>query len=273
MTGYEESLNHTRHGARDREHFYIETVISAYEGGKKVADLDLLKVANEMVTQESQFPTVADHAALRNPLLRFPPGICNHDDGQRCDASIFGPLTSLDNWFEVLDRPANSAIMRAQGNSLARLALAALCVEKKIELIVFPERQVCWACARETLEIDREDPEDPIVKPHNPSLAPNLPDSSPIDIVTPALVVPLGETVASTAIAQLLAPAGSVAVSNSDGKVNVGVDVGGGVNVGVGSDMGVEVKMGVGVDTCVGVKKVVSVNMGIVVDTGVAVVM
>lgn len=160
MTGYEESLNHTRHGARDREHFYLETVISAYEGGKKVADLDLLKVANEMVTQESQFPTITDHATLRSPLLRFPPETCNHDEGPRCDASVFGPLTSLDNWFEVLDRPANSAIMRAQGNNLARLALAALCVEKNIELIVFPENQVCWACARETLEIDREETEE-----------------------------------------------------------------------------------------------------------------
>ena len=155
LTGYEHQINTGRHGGRDREHFFLETVTSAYEGGTKVADLDLLKVS-----QEVQLPALPDVNILRPPLLRFTPDECVHNESEKLDSSIFGHLTSLDNWFEVLDPPSNSAIIRARGNWMARLALAAVCIEKSLDLLVFSSEHICWACAKETLEIDQGDPDE-----------------------------------------------------------------------------------------------------------------
>ena len=151
LTGYEQQINTGRHGGRDREHFFLETVTSAYEGGTRVADVNLLRVA-----QEIQLPALPDIFLLRPPLLRFTPDECEHSENERLDSSIFGQLTSLDNWFEVLDLPSNSAIIRARGNWMARLALAAMCIEKRLDLLIFSEN-ICWACARDTLEIDQGD--------------------------------------------------------------------------------------------------------------------
>ena len=155
LTGYEQALNTRHHGGRDREHYFLETVTSAYDRGTKVADLDLLKVAKDIELAGPANRSVA----LQHPLLHFPPDRCEHSERERQDSSIFGELISIDNWYELLEPARTSAIIRARGNWSARLAVAAACIERKTDLVIF-SHQVCWACAKETLEVEEGDDEE-----------------------------------------------------------------------------------------------------------------
>ena len=168
LTGFEQALNTGCYGARDIEHSFLEVVISAYEGGTRVADLDLLSVTRQIQISgmtEGRFEwcqALNSHPqvpALLGGVLRFPPESCEHEISEQLDSTMFGDIISLDNWFEVLDPPSNSAIIRARGNALARLALAAICVQKKMDCVVFSEH-VCWACASEALGFDQADTEE-----------------------------------------------------------------------------------------------------------------
>ena len=155
LTGYEMALPTEHHGARDKQAIYVEAITSAYEGGKKVADLDFLKIMNDV-----QLPVSPDSSILKRPQLNFLPSKCDHAQSAKSDTSFFGEITMLDNWFEVLDLPSNSAIIRARGNWLARLSLTARCLQQQRDLVIFPETNICWACAKESLNIVDEDADD-----------------------------------------------------------------------------------------------------------------
>ena len=125
LTGYEQRLNTSRYGCRDKEAFYLEAVVSAYDKGTWAADLDLLHL-------------------IHGRFLRIDAS-CGHDSHTRSDFSIFPGLTSIDNWHEYLDRPPNTAVIRASGNWVARLAFAAIPLANKESLIMASE-SICWKC-------------------------------------------------------------------------------------------------------------------------------
>ena len=131
LTGYEQRLNTSRYGCRDKEAYYLEAVVSAYDKGTWVADLDLLHF-------------------LQGPFLRLD-DTCSHDSTAQVDSSVFPGLTSIDNWYEYLDRPPNAAILRASGNWVARLALAAIPLSGK-EALILANKKLCWACLFHTME-------------------------------------------------------------------------------------------------------------------------
>lgn len=133
LTGYEQRLNTSRYGCRDKEAFYLEAVVSAYEKGTWVADLDLLHL-------------------IHGPFLRVESS-CMHNTNAQQDFSIFPCLTSIDNWYEYLDRPPNTAVIRASGNWVARLALAAIPLAGKEALIIGSER-ICWTCLDQELRVE-----------------------------------------------------------------------------------------------------------------------
>ena len=132
LTGYEQRLNTSRYGRRDKEAFYLEAVVSAYDKGIWVADLDPLHL-------------------IHGRFLRLD-STCRHDASAQQDFSHFPGLTSVDNWYEYLDRPLNMAIIRASGNWMARLALAAIPLASKEDLIIATDR-MCWACLMDKLKL------------------------------------------------------------------------------------------------------------------------
>ncbi len=141
LTGYEQPLNLGRHGGRDKEAFYVEAVISVHDYGAWVADLNLLHFARE-----------SSKAKLKCSAFDYLPASCEHDTDAKRNTSGFTNLTSIDNWYEFLDGPRNAGIVRARGNWVARLALAATPVTKDQNLVVALE-DICWACVRHIIEM------------------------------------------------------------------------------------------------------------------------
>lgn len=80
--------------------------------------------------------------------------VCTHDTTAQEESHIFPGLTSIDDWYEFLDRPPNTAVIRASGNWVAWLALAAIPLAGKEALIVGSER-FCWTCLAEKLRAER----------------------------------------------------------------------------------------------------------------------
>ena len=127
LTGHEQRLNTQRHSPRDKEAFYLEAVVSVYDKGVWMADLDLLHL-------------------IRGPQ-KFLQACDLHDEVVKQDFSTIPGLTAIDNWYEYLDRPPNTAIIRANKNWVARLAFAAIPLKDEEALIIGSE-QICWACAK-----------------------------------------------------------------------------------------------------------------------------
>jgi hypothetical protein len=54
------------------------------------------------------------------------------------------PMTAIESWEEFLERPEGPAVVRASKNWLARIATAALGVQRHDRVLVGEE--VCWEC-------------------------------------------------------------------------------------------------------------------------------
>lgn len=139
LTGYQQALNLGRHGIRDKEAFYVEAVVSVHDHGSWMADVDLLHFAQHTPRQKG---------------IVVLPATCEHDPSDKNDTSFFPKLTSIDNWYEILDRPRNTAIVRAFGNWVARLALAAI-PRADDETLLIASKDICWACVQARLKVWR----------------------------------------------------------------------------------------------------------------------
>jgi len=104
-------------GAQDNEASFIESLISVHDHGKWVGDLDLLSALGD-----KNFKRVAELPSCSHIKTVKPPF----------------PAVAIDNWDEILERPGNVSIVRARGTSLARLAIAAICVRKRLLTIPSP---------------------------------------------------------------------------------------------------------------------------------------
>ena len=125
FTGYDLPVDDvTTKGAQDIEAYFVESVISVHEHGKWVADIDIL-------------------ATLQDPLFRrLPSTPCSHHSR---GAVLPFQTTAIDNWDEYLDPPENACVFRAQNNKLARLAAAAVSVQKKKHTLVAKDT-ICFQC-------------------------------------------------------------------------------------------------------------------------------
>jgi hypothetical protein len=66
----------------------------------------------------------------------FPDCACKSGaNGRPCKAKV----TSIDNWYEILDKPRNLAIVRTHGNWLGRLATTALATQLGNNIVILPE--------------------------------------------------------------------------------------------------------------------------------------
>ena len=126
LTGYEQPVNMNDHGDRDSVVHFVEAAVSAHDRGLWYADLDLLRLS-------------------RRNWPRCSAADCPHNEEQAADVSRVADFASIDNWYEVLDPPRNPAIVRSQGNWIARLALSAIPSPENPKLMVITDKP-CYAC-------------------------------------------------------------------------------------------------------------------------------
>ncbi|CVL04921.1 uncharacterized protein FMAN_12946 [Fusarium mangiferae] len=115
---------------QDSQVFLLESVVSIYDAGRWIGDVDVLK-------------------CLASPLVSYMPEIScrgNHPGYK------FVGISSLETWDDVLDPPLGDGIIRAQGSWLARLAIVTIFVEAQEatdgERISVLSSNTCWGCSR-----------------------------------------------------------------------------------------------------------------------------
>ncbi|KPM44962.1 hypothetical protein AK830_g1627 [Neonectria ditissima] len=126
---------------KDTQGCVVETVISVFDRGKWVADLDVLLLYE---------PTLAGHAFVKR-LEETEPG-CKRFPQHHI---IRERLTSIDNWEELMNVPEDIGqehigVVRASDNWLARVATACVAVQKGFRTFILPSSGVCWACCSRT---------------------------------------------------------------------------------------------------------------------------
>ena len=137
FTGYELPLDLDLRGGRDAPAYLLETVLSVYDQGKWIADLDILRSCSQW--------------------LRVQGPNCNHSSEEKSAVSLFMPLVSVDSWLELLDPPVQNAVVRAHGNPFARLATAALAVRLAHKVVILAANP-CWTCQWEKISNLRTHP-------------------------------------------------------------------------------------------------------------------
>ncbi|KAK5652311.1 hypothetical protein OQA88_10661 [Cercophora sp. LCS_1] len=140
FTEFEMPMDIGQRGSIDRDiHIrVVETVVSVYDKGDWVADLDILLLyepilrGNDYVKRLEQTGETQCRAA-------------------RCEHRTCQPLTSIDNWEELLNLPEDMGmghigVVRAHDNRLARLATACVAAQKGFRTVILPTQKVCWDC-------------------------------------------------------------------------------------------------------------------------------
>ena len=119
----------------DRPARFVETLVSVYEGGNWVADLDIMSALQSSLV--SRF-------VCNKGIMGSPAGDCH-----KSFIEVFGDahaMVSIDNWDEFLEQSESSdKVVRAHENWLARLAFTVMSVQQDRPLILLPA-DVCWAC-------------------------------------------------------------------------------------------------------------------------------
>jgi hypothetical protein len=121
-----------RRGARDVEAFYVESLVSVYDHGMWIADLDIIK----MIDSPLIFRTILTDDC-RHSIREYDPSVL--------------PLSSIDTWNEFLDSPPGTSIVRSCGNWLGRLATAAISIQRRNFTVILP-KHMCWNCTIKTIE-------------------------------------------------------------------------------------------------------------------------
>ena len=118
-------------GRRDAEAYIIESLVSVYDRGKWIADLDVLQALNKGCSQP-------DHEFFYKPF-------CNHNAAEALDPKqSIPPIVTMKNWDEFLEHPKSPSVAMAHGNWDAKLALAVLGVRRGDRVFVMD--RICENC-------------------------------------------------------------------------------------------------------------------------------
>ena len=116
-------------GTIDQDVFFLESIVSVHDQGVWVADLNILKLLDDV---RGRLYFTADRGCR-----------CSKEDS----VTRNGMYASLDTWDELLDLPESSAVFRASGNWVARLAAVSILVQKaEATVVVVQENKICWTC-------------------------------------------------------------------------------------------------------------------------------
>lgn len=125
-------------GRRDAEAYIIESLVSVYDRGKWIGDLDVLSALSKGCSQP-------DHEF-------FYKSFCRHDSAETLDPKqSLLPIVTIKNWDEFLEHPKSPAVAMAHDNWDAKLALAVLGVRRGDRVFVMD--RVCETCFTDTCHI------------------------------------------------------------------------------------------------------------------------
>ncbi|KAI0969831.1 hypothetical protein F4678DRAFT_480943, partial [Xylaria arbuscula] len=171
FTDYVFPVDDGNHGNKDFEVYYLETLVSVYDRGEWVADLDVLRALEENVAW-----TVIQSGHWKQPLFSTIEE-CGHMN-HRTEQSERLSLTVIDDWNEILDPPGGVAIVRSMDNWLGRLAAAAVCRQQG-NLVIVLQNKYCGPCL--CAEWTR------LSTPPNSKGKSGIPEIQPDGLETPAL--------------------------------------------------------------------------------------
>ncbi|KAK3326999.1 hypothetical protein B0T19DRAFT_420567 [Cercophora scortea] len=129
-------------GARDIQTFFQEAAVSIYDNGTWFGDIDIEKAVtmNLLVTRT---PEACPHGVLpmgdpadweavgkekrkkKKKAKAKAKAIANNSTGEVA-GDFQNRIRTVENWYELLDKPSNPVIARTRGNWMARLAFTAL---------------------------------------------------------------------------------------------------------------------------------------------------
>ncbi|OCK74985.1 hypothetical protein K432DRAFT_467647 [Lepidopterella palustris CBS 459.81] len=112
-------------GNRDVEAYYIEAAIGVYDRGEWVADVNILDVFKH------EFSRIMPECTQRHETHVSKEELCK--------------FVTIDSWEELLDSPPEVGVVRARKNWQARLAAAALSIQRGHETRIVPQK-ACWTC-------------------------------------------------------------------------------------------------------------------------------
>ncbi|MCJ1249824.1 hypothetical protein MMC30_007050 [Trapelia coarctata] len=147
FTGYEVPASINPEGEQDVETTLIETAVSVLDCGKWVADIDIqcrygqkLNPSDCAFSRANRlFPKYFSLPQHKDPMER--PTKCDHGDTMPAEF----PFLRIDNWDELLSDLEGPAIVATHKNLFARLAVAAVCMQKYRSTYVLPE-DACMKC-------------------------------------------------------------------------------------------------------------------------------
>ncbi|KAK4442838.1 hypothetical protein QBC34DRAFT_223278 [Podospora aff. communis PSN243] len=132
----------------------LESYISVHEAGKWVADVDIFRALGSV--RVSRLPAGSLDVAHHHTSCGKQG--CEEKVGGSARNTPIQDIVSLDNWDAILDLPSDVSIVRARGNSMARLAIAAVliqlqqdknrtggCGERQV-LVLPPTGDICVKC-------------------------------------------------------------------------------------------------------------------------------
>ncbi|KAK8007886.1 chitin synthase I [Apiospora arundinis] len=128
FTGYEQPVaSSVIHGAQDIEACFLEAVVSIFDSGRKIGDLDIIRGLGS------------------SKIARVPESRCWHQGSRRRGRPKW---TSVDTWDELMEMPSGrTCIVRAYGNALSRIAATVVCVQKDVDqLYILSPGDVCYTC-------------------------------------------------------------------------------------------------------------------------------
>ncbi len=130
FTNYYAPLAQTdRQQGQDHHVFFRGCVVLVYCSGEWIGDLDVLK------------------SLILDRPWRVESTCCSCSQ-PRTICETTSPVTSVENWEDVLDPPSGEFVVRASGNWVARLATASMLAQSgKIGLEILPS-SICWKCCR-----------------------------------------------------------------------------------------------------------------------------
>jgi hypothetical protein len=141
FTDYQLPIDTGVHGKRDGEAFFLESLVSVLDRGEWVADIDVLG----MIESKN--------------FYRIPN--CTHQKKEAYNANGIpgSELISVESWPEFLDPPNSACITHTLSNSYARIATAALSIQKGTKTLILPDKKgkICWPCVYKHSEFGEAD--------------------------------------------------------------------------------------------------------------------
>jgi hypothetical protein len=127
FTDYQLPIDTGVHGNRDGEAFFLESLVSVLDRGEWVADID----APGMI-ESKNFYRISK---------------CTHQKKEAYNATNMpgSALISVESWPEFLDPPNSACITHTLSNSYARIATAAISIQKGNRILILPDNnaEIC----------------------------------------------------------------------------------------------------------------------------------